>query len=197
MIPDPIHRGLLGIGVVLALVGAAFGHGPPARAAPALSSRAPATVPPFDVARALSESPPDLVVITLDAPRHALRYAVPSSLYGRTDDELVARAPPSVRLILAGSDPVRVDRVARKLLAAGRSVRVLEGGLAAWDRVMDSDPTAPPATASVEVWARYRMDAALRRSFGDAPPSAPVTVRAVAPPPTAPASGGTGRREGC
>ena len=99
--------------------------------------------------------------------------------------------------MLAGGDPVRVDRIARKLSSSGRDVRVLAGGLGAWDTAMDADPKAPADGATVEVWAAYRSRLALRRSFGDAA-AAPVSpFAAPIAPIAAPGGGGAKKREGC
>lgn len=196
MNPAHLKRGLVGAAVALALAGAAFGRGPARPVTAAMSARAPSLVAPFALARVLAASPPDVVVIDLDDAQHPLRGAVPASAYGRDDAALVAHAPTAGRIILAARDPVRADRVARRLLAAGHSVQVLAGGLDAWDAAMRADPPPPADNASADARARYAFDVALRHAFGD-PGAAPVApVRAVAPPPSAP-SAGSGRREGC
>lgn len=192
-----LKSALLGGALLLALAGAAFGR-EPVRAAPTpMSPRAPAAVAPFALARVLAAAPPDVVVIALDEARRPLRGAVPASAYGRDDAALIANAPAATRIVLAARDTVRAERIARRLMAAGRSVQVLEGGVDAWERAMSADPPAPPANASAAARARYAYDVALRRAFGDpsAAPAAPV--RAVAPPPAAASGGGSGRREGC
>jgi hypothetical protein len=117
-------------------------------------------------------------------------------VFGADDDALVKAAPRARRVILAGADLVRVDRVARRLVATGHRAAVLGGGVAAWDRAMDADPAAPVAGATGAAWQKHRTDVALRRSFGDAAaaPAAPVAMP-VAPALAAP--GGAKKREGC
>ena len=171
-------------------------------------SRAPADPPQdiavsmldaFAVAKVLAESPPDTVVVTLDSPKHPLRGAVPASIFGADDEAFLRSAPTARGVVLAGADPVRVDRLARRLIASGRRVSVLAGGTDAWDRVMDEDPPAPPAGASSEVWAQHRTHVALRRSFGDAAAAAAVAAPVLVP--VLPAQGGAvgapKKREGC
>ena len=169
----------------------------------AVEVRAPHEITPFALAKLLAEAPPEVVVVTLDEPRHPVRGAVPLATFGGTDEGLVERAPTARRIVLAGFDAVRVDRVAHALLATGRDVTVLvdaantlASGLAAWDRTMDADPGPPSATAPASVWQTYRSDVALRHSFGDAAPAAAVIVV-----PTGPAAVGQGgapkKREGC
>lgn len=196
MIRATLKPVLLGAAMVLALAGAAFGRGPTHTAPTPLSPRAPVTLAPFALARILAASPPDVLVIALDESRRPLRGAMPASAFGRDDAALVANAPQHGRIVLAARDLVRVDRVARRLMATGRSVQVLEGGVDAWDRAMSVDPPAPAAAASADVRARYAFDLALRRAFGDPNVAPAAPVRAVAPPP-ATAGGARSRREGC
>lgn len=198
MIRVTLKQKLLGAALLLGLSGAAFGHGPARHAAVATSTRAPETLDAFGLARALSSAPPELLVVTFDAAEHPLRGATPSTSLGANDDALVANAPRVGRMILVARDPVRADRVARRLMAAGHSVAVLEGGLDAWEQAMRADPPSPAANASAEARARWAWDVALRHAYGDpgAVPAAPV--RAVAAPaPAAGGGGGGGRREGC
>jgi ketosteroid isomerase-like protein len=155
-------------------------------------------VDPFGVAALLAEGAPDAVVVVLDATplRHPMRGATAVSAFGPDDDAFVAGAPRARALVLAGGDPVRVDRVARRLRATGRDVRVLAGGLGAWDTAMDVDPKAPADGATADVWAAYRTRLALRRAFGDAA-AAPAPVAAPVAPAAAPAGGAPKKREGC
>ncbi len=196
MIRDPLKRTLLALAVLLALAGAAFGRGAAHHAAPARSPRTPAAIEAFALARVLAASPPDVVVIRLDDAAKPLRGALPAAMYGNDDEALIAHAPEGGRIILAARDAVRADRIARRMMANGRSVSVLSGGIDAWDRAMSADPPAPAASADAATRARYAHDVALRHAFGDpsAAPAAPV--RAVAPPPSS-GGGGGGRREGC
>ena len=195
MRPEIAHRILAGTALGLALVAAALAQreASPAAAAPQL---APATLDARALGQLLGQSPPDVVVVALDEPKHALRFAQPAALYGATDEELVARAPRR-SIVLVGTDVVRVDRVARRLLASGHDVRVLAGGLATWDKLIDEEPAAPPAGAGEAVWQAYREHLALRRVFGDADgaPAAPVMAPPVAP--AAPAGAVAKKREGC
>lgn len=197
MTRDPIKRTLLAVAVLLALAGAAFGRGGVHHAAPARSPRAPAAIEAFALARVLTAAPPDVVVIGLDDATKPLRGALPAAMYGRDDDALIAHAPEGGRIILAARDTVRADRIARRMMANGRSVTVLSGGIDAWDRAMSVDPPAPAANADAATRARYAYDVALRHAFGDpsAAPAAPV--RAVAPPAASGGGGGAARREGC
>lgn len=188
---------LLALALALAAAGAALGRDR-ALAGATESAAAPATLEPFAVARLLSEAPPDTVVIVLGDPgRHPLTGASPITLFGPGEDEQVEGAPRARRIVLVGADAVRTDRVARRLLATGRDVAVLAGGLEAWDRAMDTDPPAPPPTAGALAREAYLKNVALRRAFGDrsmAPPPAPVAptiVPGAAPPPRAK------KREGC
>lgn len=158
---------------------------------------APPTLSPFALARLLADAPPDVVVIALDEPRHSLRFAMPAAVFGATDEALVENAPRLRRVVLVGFDVVRMDRLARRLRAAGRDVRVLAGGLDSWDKTMDQDPAAPPPGASAEAWQTYRDHVALRRSFGDAPAAPATPVAAPIAPLAAPAGAPTKKREGC
>ena len=188
---------LVALALALGAAGAALGHrSAPAAAAPATQVTVEA-VDPFALAAILAEGPADTVVIAFDDAKHPLRGAMPAAAFGADDTALVAAAPKARRIILAGSDLVRMDRVARKLLTAGRRVSVLAGGNVAWDKLMDADPPAPAAGSSAQVWKTYRTRVALRRSFGDASaaPAAPVAAP-VAPAMAAP-GGGPKKREGC
>lgn len=191
----PSLHGMLAITALgVALGAAALARTPRPAAAPAVEV-AVATIEPFALAALLSASPPDVVVLALDEPRHPLRFAHPAAMYGATDDALVEQAPRR-RLVLVGLDVVRVDRLARRLRATGRDVRVLAGGVDSWDKAMDQDPPAPAPGADAATWKTYRAHLALRRAFGDASaaPAAPV----VAPVPVAaPAGGAPKKREGC
>ncbi len=197
MIRVTLRHGLLGAALVLGLAGAAFGRGPGRTPPVALSARAPATITPFELARVLAAAPPEVVVVALDAAERPLRGALPASALGADDNALVTNAPRVGRVVLAARDPVRADRLARRLLAAGCHVAVLDGGIDAWDRAMRADPAAPPATADAAARDRWAHDVALRRAFGDpnAAPTAPV--RAVVAPVAAPSGAAGGRREGC
>jgi rhodanese-related sulfurtransferase len=183
----------LGLGVAsAALAGRSAGPGAPA-------GTGPRPIDPFAVAALLAEGPPDAVVVLLDgAPRHALRGAVPAATFGEGDDAFVASAPKARRIVLVGADVVHVDRVARKLTAAGRDVRALVGGLGSWDTAMDADPEPPAPGATADTWAAYRTRVALRRSFGDAAAAPAQAVVAPVAPAAAPAGGGGAKkREGC
>jgi rhodanese-related sulfurtransferase len=193
---ERLRTSLLVGALIIALAGAALGARTNAVGLPPLSAEAPAAIAPFDLARLLSQAPPDVVVIKLDDARHALLGAVPLSAYGADDDQLVKAAPKARGIVLVGKDPVRVDRLARQLMATGRKVRVLEGGLAAWDRVMKDDPPAPPLTAGYEAQQRHREEVALRRYFGDSSAAPPPAVEAPAAPMLA-APTKAKKREGC
>lgn len=197
--PIPTKFALAGAALVLALGTAAFAKRPPkSKALPtdAAVTWSPVGVEPFALAGLLAEGPPDTLVIALDEPRHALRGATPVAMLAASDEALVA-APLKRRVILAGFDQVRVDRLARRMLARGVETRVLVGGLDAWDRVMDADPPAPWNGAGDVAWQTYRTRVALRHAFGDAslaPAAAPIAPIA----PVAPAGGGGAKkREGC
>lgn len=190
-------RVLLAAGaIVLAIGGAALGR-TRAGAPPPLSDRAPETATAFEVARVLSESPPDVVIITLDDGRHPLVGALPLTSFGADEDEQVRQAPRARRVVLVGADAVRTDRIARRMLGDGREVRVLEGGQEAWDRAMDTDPPEPKAGAGEVARAKYLEEVALRRRFGEksAAPKVVDVVKVQAPTmaPSAPAK----KREGC
>jgi len=191
-----LRKSLLVAAGIVAVAGAALGARARSNDTVLMASAAPSTIEPFALAQVLSQAPPDIVVISLDDARHPLIGAVPSSMYGESDDAFVASAPKARRIVLAGKDQVRVDRVARRLQAAGRSVAVLAGGIDAWDKAMDADPAAPADTAGAEAWEAYRVNVALRRYFGDAsaaPPPAAAPRPAAAP--AAPAA--PKKREGC
>jgi rhodanese-related sulfurtransferase len=186
---------LLALALSLSVAGAAFGQRSARTSGPS-PEVAVAALDPFAVAAILAEAPTDVVVVALDAPAHPLRGALPASVFGTDDDAFVKAAPRARRVILAGADPVRVDRVARRLVATGHRAAVLAGGVAGWDRAMDADPPPPAAGAPAEAWQKHRTEVALRRSFGDAAaaPAAPVAVP-LAPALAAP--GGAKKREGC
>lgn len=192
----PLKPVLLGAAMALALAGAAFGRGPARPPPAALSPRAPTAVAPFALARILAAAPPDVVVIALDEARRPLRGATPAITYGRDDAALIANAPQRGRIVLAARDVVRAERIARRMMATGRSVQVLEGGVEAWDRAMSADPPPPAANASADARARHAYDLALRRAFGDPNVAPAAPVRAVAAP-AAPVGGAPARREGC
>lgn len=187
---------LLGGALVIALAGAALGARVNPVDAASMSSEAPAAIAPFELARLLSQGPPDAVVIKLDDAEHALTGAVPVSAYGADDEAFVKAAPKARSIVLVGKDPVRTDRLSRQLMASGRAVRVLEGGVAAWDAAMQKDPAAPPATATYEDKQRYREEVALRRYFGDASAAPPPAVDAP-PVPVLAAPTKAKKREGC
>jgi len=186
---------------VLAALGVAFGSAGLARRTtnPVAASVevAPATIEPFALARLLAEAPPDVVVIALEEPRHSLRFAMPAAMFGATDDALVENAPRVRRIVLAGFDLVRMDRVARRLRASGRDVRVLAGGLDSWDKTMDQDPTAPLVGASAATWQTYREQVALRHAFGDAQLAPTTPVAAPIAPIATPGGAAPKKREGC
>jgi hypothetical protein len=193
----PVKRWLLGIATVLAVAGAALGRASPSQASAPVVHWMPPPMAPFALARVLSVGPPDVLVVAFDSAQHPLRGAMPAATYGSSDNDIVSHLPPGVRLVFAGNDAVRMDRLARRLTSVGRSVHVLEGGVTGWDVAMTADPTAPPASADSLTWAKYRYDVALRRAFGDAS-SAPATpTPAAALPAAGAAAGGGGRREGC
>ncbi len=187
---------LVALALALSVAGAAFGQRTRAPAPPAAEIAIPA-MDAFAVAGVLSESPPDIVVVTLDAPKHPLRGAVPASMFGADDEAFVKAAPTARRIVLAGADPVRMDRLARRLVATGHRTSILAGGTDGWDRAMDADPAAPPDNASSKVWQQHRMNVALRRSFGDAAAAAAPVTPVVAPIAPAGAGGGAKKREGC
>lgn len=189
---------LLAAAGLLATTGAVFGHNTPTHATTPLSRYTPPYVTPLQLARVLSVAAPEQLVVTFDEARHPMRGAVPSTMYGATDDEVLANVPAGVQLVLVCNDPVRLDRIARRLMLLGRSVRVLRGGVPAWEAAMAGDPPAPRATAGAERWAEYRYEVALRHAYGDAsatPTAAPIA--APTRPAIAPAAVGAGKREGC
>lgn len=198
--PIPTKFALAGLALVLAAGSAALSKRPAKSKAPpadAAVTWAPVAVEPFALAKLLAEGPPDTLVIALDEPRHALRGSMPLAALAASDDALLA-APPKRRVILAGFDQVRVDRLARRLLAKGTETRVLLGGLEAWDRVMDADPPAPFGGAGDVAWQTYRTQVALRHAFGDAslaPAAAPIAP--LAPVAAPGGGGGAKKREGC
>ena len=187
---------LIAAALALSVAGAAFGQRSRAPAAPPADVAIQA-LDAFTVAEVLAESPPDVVVVALDAPKHPLRGAVPASLFGADDDAFVKAAPAARRIVLAGADPVRMDRLARRLVATGRRASILAGGTEAWDRAMDADPASPPDGASSRTWQQHRTHVALRRSFGDAAAAAAPQAPVVAPILPAGPSGGAKKREGC
>jgi rhodanese-related sulfurtransferase len=192
------HRLLLAGGaLVLALAGMALGKSAVNEAPPELSSLPPATIGAFELARVLSEAPPDVVVVAFDHARHPVRGALPVTLFGADDAAFVEHAPEARSLVLVARDPVRADRVARRLMADGRSVRVLDGGIEAWDRAMGADPPAPRAGANGEAWQRYRSELALRHAFGDPGLAPAAPLAAPAAPLLAPAAAPVKKREGC
>ncbi len=198
MNPRSIRAWLLAAAGLLAVTGAVFGHNTPTHATSPVSRYTPPYVTPLELARTLSVAAPEQLVVTFDEARHPMRGAVPAAMYGATDDEFIASAPAAVQLVLVCNDPVRLDRVARRLMALGRSVRVLRGGVPAWEAALAVDPPAPLATAGAERWTKYRADVALRHAYGDAsatPAAGPIA--APARPAAAPAAGGAGKREGC
>lgn len=155
------------------------------------------TIDAFALARLLANAPADEIVIALDEPRHALRFAQPAAMFGATDDALVEGAPRTRRIVLVGFDLVRVDRVARRLRASGRDVRVLAGGLESWDQTMDQDPPAPSPGDNASRWQTYKDQVALRHAFGDAQLAPATPVAAPIAPAAAPAGGAPKKREGC
>ena len=188
---------LIAMALAFSVAGAAFGARQHAAAPPSVEAPIP-TLDAFGVAQILAESPPDTVVVSLDTPKHPMRGAVPETMFAADDDAFVKSAPRARKLVLAGADPVRVDRLAHRLSQAGRHVTVLAGGTDGWDRAMESDPPAPAPNANAKVWQQHRTNVALRRSFGDAAAAA-APVNPVAAP-VAPVSGGGGgpkKREGC
>jgi hypothetical protein len=182
--------------VALAICGAALGR-PRTTSGSSASSSPPATVAPYALARILSTSPPEVVVVTLGEGRHPLLGSIPITLFGETEEQQIAAAPRVRRIVLVGADEVQADRFARRMAEAGRDVSVLAGGREAWDRAMDSDPAAPPKSAGAADRARYLENVALRRYFGDksAAPKA-VSIAPVAAPVLAPAARPK-KREGC
>ena len=195
MTPRRLHQVLLAGALGAAAVGAALGW-PAPEPARALSPEGPEALAPLLVARILSEGGPADLVLYEGTPSHALRGAWPLSSFGPSDDELARQAPRARRIVLAMTDPVRADRLARRLLATGRRVAVVRDGVAGWDRAMTQDPPTPAAGASASAWSAFRRDVALRRAFGEAgaappPASAPPPAALTAPP------AGARRREGC
>lgn len=195
---DPVRRWLLAAAIGLALPAAVLGHDEPARATVPLSRHTPPYVTPLELAHVLTVAAPEQMVVTFDQARHPMRGAMPASMFGATDDDIVASLPAGVQLVLVCTDEVRLDRVARRLMAAGRSVRVLRGGVPGWEAALARELPSPGSGAGAERWARYRYEVALRHAFGEAsaaPTATPLPLPAR--PAAAPAGGSAGRREGC
>lgn len=191
---------LAGSALVLALGSAALaGRAPKSKTPPANAevSWSPVAIEPFALAKLLAEAPPDVLVIGLDEARHPLRGAMPLAALAASDEALLAAPPRARRVILAGFDQVRADRLARRLLAKGVETRVLLGGLDAWDRTMDADPATPWPNANAATWQTYRTQVALRHAFGDASLAPAAPVAAPIAPVAAPAGGAPKKREGC
>ncbi len=188
---------LAGAALGLAGIGVALGDNSANAELPTSEVRPPASIGVFELARLLSQAPPDAVVVALDPARHPLRGALPVKVYGPDEAAFIENAPKARGIVLVSQDPIRADRIARRLMASGRSVRVLTGGISAWDGAMDRDPPAPHEKAGSDAWRRYRERVALRRAFGD-PGSAPATPVA-APPPASflPVARPAKKREGC
>lgn len=188
-----------GVALVLAVAGAALARLPgPSKAGTSAEAPAPAALEPFALAALLAEAPPDVLVVAVDPARHPLRGAVPMTTLAASDDAFVASAPRR-RVVIVAADEVRADRIARRLHAQGTNARVLQGGVAAWDRAMDADPAAPPAGAPFATWDAHRRNVALRHAFGDADntPSAVPIAPAMVAPVAAPGGGAPKKREGC
>jgi hypothetical protein len=195
MTPTRTRLSLVVLALALGGAGAALGpRGAPPAPAPQVA--APAAHKPFALAKILADSPPDTVVLALDAAKHPLRGAMPAALLGADDAVVIERAPRLRRIVVAAADPARAERLARALLASGRRAAVLKGGIAAWDAAMDADPAAPAAGADEAAWKQHRRDVALRRSFGDAAAAPAAPVAAPVAPVAAP-GGSAKKREGC
>lgn len=182
----------------LAALGVALGSSALARrgAGPETANEpAPATVDAEALAGLLAYGPAEVVVLSLDEPKHPLRFAQPAAIYGATDEALVQAAPRHRPLILAGTDVVRADRLARRLRASGRDVRVLAGGLDSWDQLIAESPAVPPDGASAATWQRYRQRLGLQRAFGNE--AGAVSAPVSAPKPLAPTGAVAKKREGC
>ncbi|MCK6550500.1 hypothetical protein L6R52_31980 [Myxococcota bacterium] len=188
---------LLAAGLGLGVLGLLLGSTKRTESATAEPVAAPKTVTAFELARVLADGSPDVAVLVLGQPKTALDGAVPAGPDGATDDQIVTTAPRHRAIILAGADPVRTDRLARRLVLAGRVVSVLDGGLDAWDRTLAEDPPAPGEGATGAAWDDYRARVALRRRFGETS-STPAPV-ITAPLPTASQTGAAPKkkREGC
>lgn len=93
---------LVALALALSVAGAAFGRRSRAPAPPAAEVAIPA-MDAFAVAGVLSVA--DIVVVTLDAPKHPLRGAVPASMFGADDEAFVKAAPAARRIVLAGAEP--------------------------------------------------------------------------------------------
>lgn len=194
----PVRRWLLAAGIGLALPAAALGHDAPAHATVPVSRHTPPYVTPLELAHLLTVAAPEQMVVTFDQAPHAMRGAMPATLFGATDDDVIANLPIGVQLVLVCSDEVRLDCVARRLMVMGRSVRVLRGGVGAWEAALARQLPTPSPAEGAERWARYRYEVALRHAFGEVS-AAPTTTPIAAPvrPAAAPAGGSGGRREGC
>jgi len=190
-----LRKSFIAAAMIVAVAGA--GLAARARTNPEpISNVAPAAVEPFAVAQLLSQGSTDVVVIAMGEAKHPLLGATPIELYGETDEAFLAAAPKARRIVLVAKDQVRADRVARKLMATGRSVAVLDGGIDNWDKSMDADPPAPAEKASADEWDAYRMNVALRRYFGDAS-AAPPPAAAPRPMVLPGAGAAPKKREGC
>lgn len=152
---------------------------------------------PLEVARILADGSPDVAVLVLGTSKKPLEGALPAGPDGATDDQIVTTAPRHRSIVLAGADPVRTDRLARRLAMSGRVVAVLDGGLAAWDHALAEDPAAPADGASGEAWARYREQVALRRRFGEASATPAPVITAPLPSTTPTGAAPKKKREGC
>lgn len=195
MNPKKTKKTLLALGLGLAVLGAVLGATEKRGRATLSPGSTLRLVAPMQVAALLAEGSPEVVVLTLGQPEHALDGALPAGAADATDEVIVAAAPRARRVVLAGKDQVRAERLARAMAATGREVSVLAGGLDAWDRAMAEDPPAPEAGASAETWARYRTDVALRRRFGEAGAQPAAVIAAPAAPTSAAAP--ARKREGC
>jgi hypothetical protein len=190
-----LRKSLVGGALVLAIAGAALGAAMPSSEPTTASPTAPALVAPLHLAELASKAPPDVVIILLDEATPPIPGAMPVSAFGADDAAFLQAAPKFRRIVLAGQDTVRADRLARQLATTGRRVDVVDGGLTAWTHAMKQDPSPPEATAHPDVWAAYQNHVALRRYIVDeaaAPPpvvNAPAPVMVGAPPPR--------KREGC
>jgi rhodanese-related sulfurtransferase len=189
---------LVVVGLGLAVAGAALGSARVRRLDAVADANLSLTeLEPFEVARVLAVGGPETVVMLLDAPRHAMVGAAPAVVFGASDEALAQSAPRARRLVVVGADAVRVDRLARRLRATGRDVRVLRGGTEAWDRAMGADPAAPAASGGEAALRQHREQVALRRRFGEAkgsgtaaPPAGFGTVRPI------PATGNAAKKRG-
>jgi hypothetical protein len=192
-----LHSSLAIAAFSIAIGSAVLARGSSAPSSPVAEVAAPATIDPFTLARQLADGQPDEVVISLDEPKHSLRFAQPSTLFGSTDEALIEGAPRARHIVLVGFDVVRVDRLARRLRSSGRDVRVLAGGLDSWDKAMDQDPPSPAPGDNAIAWQTYRDHVALRHSFGDAQPAAASPILAPVAPVGGAGAGVPKKREGC